>query len=114
MIPDTFSSSLLALGLANQGLIPQPLKPLSHPTAASAGGARSFKGKYCCKPFGTSQGARNLCQSLRMHSKHLHPAVRTAFFTLKSLRHLESVRFFFSIAYQAVVLKMMSLAAQPA
>lgn len=98
MIPDTFSSSfLLALGTANQVLIPQPLEPLSHPTgetATSAGGACSFKGKYCCKPFRTSQGARNLCQSLRMHSKHLHPAARIAFFTLKSLRHLESVRLF--------------------
>lgn len=118
MIPDTFSLSfLLALGFANQGLTPQPLEPLSCPageTATSAGGARSFKRKYCCKPFRTSQGVRNLCQSLGMHSKHPYPAVRIASNTLKSPRHLESSEIFFSIAYQAVVLKMMSLAAQPA
>lgn len=118
MIPDTVSLSfLLALGFSKQGLVPQPLEPLSYPageTAASAGGAHSLKSKYCCKPFRTSQGERNLCQSLGMHSKHPYPAVRIASNTLKSPRHLESSEIFFSIAYQAVVLKMMSLAAQPA
>lgn len=68
---------------------------------------------YSCKPFRTSQGVRNPRQPLRMHSKHPQPAVRIEFFTLKSLGHW-SLWDFFSIAYQAAVLKMVSLAAEPA
>lgn len=101
MIPDTFSSSLLlALGFANQ--------VHCHATATGAAlrsdwrrssfcrRSTQLQGKnYCCKPFRTSQGERNPRQSLRMHSKHPQPTLRTEFFTLKSLGHWKSVRFFF-------------------
>lgn len=113
-----FLFMLLALGSANQAhchttATGAALKPDWRKSSFCRRSTQLQGKNYCGKPFRTSQGARNLCQSLGMHSKHPQPAVRIEFFTLKIPWALEVCEIF-SIAYQAVVFKMMSLAAQPA
>lgn len=94
-----FISLLLALGSANQAhchttATGAALKPDWRKSSFCRRSTQLQGKNYCGKPFRTSQGVRNLCQSLGMHSKHPQPAVRIEFFTLKSLGHWKSVRFF--------------------